>query len=127
MIVLLDTHALLWAGDPGRGLPPRMDEVYRRGDVDCVVSVATVWELAIKIGLGKLRLPVPLPDAIDAARRAGIRVVSIRPEHAYRVQSLPMVHRDPFDRLLAATCLVEGWAILSADTTFDDYGVERIG
>jgi PIN domain nuclease of toxin-antitoxin system len=123
----MDTHAFLWAGDTERDLPPRMAELYRRTDVDCGLSVASIWEIAIKVSLGKLRLPRPLPDAIEAGRRQGIRLVPIRSEHLYRLQELPFHHRDPFDRLLAATCLVEGRTLLSVDTAFDAYGVLRVG
>lgn len=128
MTVVLDTHAFLWLGDSSGGQATRaMRALWKRADIDFGLSIASVWEMSIKAGLGKLVLPMTLPETIQAGVDQGLRILPIRVEYAYRVESLPRLHGDPFDRLLAATCLVEGWSLMSADAIFDDYGVKRVG
>lgn len=92
---------------------------------ELVLSVASLWEIAIKIGLGKLTLPgrpgTYLPPLFE---RSGVSVLPIQAEHALAVADLPLHHRDPFDRLLVAVAKVERLPILTADRTFEDYDVE---
>lgn len=87
------------------------------------VSAASIWEVAVKSGLGKLRAPADLPE-----RLAGFQFerLPVTETHAWRVRDLPPVHADPFDRLLAAQALCEGAAIVSPDAVFEQYGVARI-
>ena len=125
---MLDTHAFLWLGDSSGGQATKgMRALWKRADVTFGLSIASVWEMAIKVGLGRLVLPTTLPETIQAGVDQGVQVLPIRVEYKYRVESLPRLHGDPFDRLLAATCLVEGWSLMSADRIFDDYGVRRAG
>jgi len=92
------------------------------------LSVASVWEIAIKSSTGKLQLGQPLSAFLDAHLSAnGIELLDIRRDHAERVESLPFHHRDPFDRILVAQAVRESIPLLSADATFDAYeGVTRI-
>ena len=124
MTVLLDTHVFLWAGDPSRGLTGAMAERFNTDSL--ALSMASIWEMSIKASLGKLRLPKPLPAVIEDGRRAGIAILPIKAAHVFRVMDLPHVHGDPFDRLLAAACLVEEMTLLSVDAVFDSYGVSRV-
>ena len=118
MRVLLDTHLLLWAlGAPAR-LPTAARRIIRDGDV--YVSAASIWEISIKVALGKLRAD---PDEVLAALEpAGLLSLPISGEHAARVASLPPIHRDPFDRLLVAQALVEPMRLLTDDTVLGGYG-----
>lgn len=127
MRVLLDTHAFLWAAADA----PELGRAARRCFLDPstrpLLSVASVWEMAIKVGLGKLRLDLPLDDLVDEGLTGqGIALLPIELCHALAVRTLPLHHRDPFDRLLAAQALAERIPILSNDDTFERYGVERI-
>ncbi len=94
---------------------------------DLFVSSATVWELAIKVGLRKLQLSDPyrlwMNQAIAILRAA---VIPITIEHAEQQLSLPLHHRDPFDRLLIAQAIVESASIISSDVQFDAYGINRV-
>jgi PIN domain nuclease of toxin-antitoxin system len=88
-----------------------------------MVSAVCVWEAAIKSALGKLRVPDDLPERLD---EFAFERLPVTDAHAWAVRSLPPVHSDPFDRLLAAQALTEGATIVSADAVFDAYGVARI-
>ena len=122
MTLLLDTRALLWllAGDV------RVEGV-RDAIADprtpVLVSAVCVWEAAIKSALGKLRVPDDLPDRLD---EFAFERLSVSDEHAWAVRTLPPLHNDPFDRLLAAQAICERATIVSADTIFDGYGLTRI-
>ena len=124
MKLLLDTHALLWsATDPAR-LAPEARSAIEEGTHDVLVSIVSAWEIAIKQSLGKLDLARPaerwLPDVL---RRTGFEVAELSLPAALRVRSLAWHHRDPFDRLLIAQALEQGYTIVTRDAVFDAYGV----
>ena len=119
--LLVDTHALLWWLMDDDGLSDTARAALADPANDVLVSMASVWEIAIKRGLRRLEAPDDLPDHIEAQGFGWLPVVA---DHAWRVQDLPPRHRDPFDRLLVAQALSEGMAIVSADARFGAYGVE---
>ena len=119
--LLVDTHALLWWLTDDAGLSDTARAALADPANDVLVSTASVWEIAIKRGLGKLEAPDDLPDHIEAQ---GFGWLPVAAEHAWRVRDLPPHHRDPFDRLLVAQALSERMAIVSADARFGAYGVE---
>jgi PIN domain nuclease of toxin-antitoxin system len=126
-VILIDTHVALWYSQDDPKLPPRLrDALDTAGDNAPRLSVASVWEMAVKKSLGKLVMRIDLDTLVARFEQNGIVVVPVLPRHALRVETLPWVHRDPFDRLLAATCLVEGWSLASVDAVFDAYGVARV-
>ncbi|MBI2897571.1 MAG: type II toxin-antitoxin system VapC family toxin [Deltaproteobacteria bacterium] len=127
MKLLLDTHAFLWflAGDR------RLSGTARRRIEDSrherFLSIASVWEMAIKSSLGKLELGDPLAEVVDqGTRENGILLLRVSKEHALGVADLPWHHRDPFDRLLAAQALLDGMSIVGQDHAFEAYGVARV-
>lgn len=129
MKLLLDTHAFLWliAGDTS--LSPRARETIENPDSEPLLSVASLWEMAIKVSLGKLFLNFDLPfaDAIGGQlRNNGTGLLPLDIAHVGRVAVLPFHHRDPFDRLIIAQALVEELPIVGRDKSFDQYGVNRI-
>lgn len=96
-------------------------------DNESVLSIASVWEIAIKVGLGKLTPHVPLVMLIPGQlMQNGIALLDITVDHALRVAQLPYHHRDPFDRMLIAQALTEGLPIIGADSVFDMYSVTRV-
>ncbi len=119
MRLLLDTNALLWllAGDPRLGAQARHEV---EAAAELVVSAASLWEIAIKVSIGKL---TALPELPAVLAEAGVRRLGIEDEHLRRLESLPWHHRDPFDRLLIAQAQAEALTVLTADPTFDDYAV----
>jgi len=123
---LVDAHSLIWALDNPRKLGIRATVILEDPANELIVSVGTIWELSIKVGLGKLSLSLPYRTWMEKALVDLALVVSpITLEIAERQMALPFHHRDPFDRLLAAQCLVEAIPMVSADSVFDQYGVSR--
>lgn len=127
MRVLVDTRAFLWWIDDSSALSSKARKAIADPGNECLLSVASCWEMAVKISLGKLHLPrvmdrfIPEQLALNAFHQLGIEF-----RHVARVASLPFHHRDPFDRLLAAQALEEDCPIVSADRVFRRYGVERV-
>lgn len=126
MRVLLDTHAFLWFVTDDSRLSARAREAVADAE-EAWLSIASCWEMAIKVSIGKLTVATPidrfLPEQL-AANRVGLLHVELA--HATRVAALPWHHRDPFDRLLAAQALGEKLAVVSSDPIFRKYGVKRI-
>jgi len=119
---LIDTHALLWWLTADRRLPRRSREVVADPEHRVVVSAASAWEVAIKAALGKLRAP---DDLLDVVERSGLEWIAVEPGEAYVAGSLPLHHRDPFDRLLVAQAQERAAHLISHDDTFDAYEVSR--
>jgi PIN domain nuclease of toxin-antitoxin system len=123
---LLDTHTFLWM----RHAPDRLGERARVvcGDVssELVLSLASAWEIAIKLSIGKLRLNEPLREILIDTRARGIASLAVKEAHVLRMCELPLHHRDPFDRILAAQALEEGLTLVSVDEAFDAYAVPRV-
>ena len=124
---LLDTHALIWYLSEPSFISEKVKQCITPDSVPVCFSVASVWEMAIKISNGKLRLDVSLEEFLSTATRTyRLEVLSITTRHALRVTSLPFHHRDPFDRMLAAQAMEDGLTIVSCDAILDQYGVNRI-
>ena len=127
MRCILDTHAFLWLAGGDSRLSPRARDLFEDPSNDFVLSIGSVWEMAIKLSLGKLTLGRPLSEVLRIAREEqGIALLAIAPEHATYVSTLEFYHRDPFDRLLVAQSLLEGSPIVSIDGKLDAYGIERL-
>jgi len=127
MRLLLDTHAFLWWVGDAAQLSRQARQAIADPASECLFSLVSAWELAIKVSLGKLQLSLPLrrfiPEQLAANR---FRLLDLSFSHVARVEILEMHHRDPFDRLLAAQALEEKLEIVSADAIFEKYGVTRI-
>jgi PIN domain nuclease of toxin-antitoxin system len=124
--VLLDTHALVWWFSEPAKLSKRATSIITNASNTVLVSAASAWELAIKVNLGKI-------DAMSLVSELGIHIdeegfeeLPIAIGHATRAGSLPMHHRDPFDRLLVAQALELNVPILSADKSLDRYDIRRV-
>lgn len=117
MRALLDTHVVLWALADSPRLSVKAREVLADAGNECWVSSASVWEIAIKIALGKYRLGLPLAAIVDAIEVAGFRTLDVTMRHAAAIESVDVPHADPFDRLLLAQCEVETLRLLTADRT----------
>ena len=120
MDLLLDTNALLWLLDGDERLDPSARDAVQSADT-LAVSVASLWEIAIKVSLGKLS---PMPGLADAVRVLGFARLDIADSHLTVLQRLPFHHRDPFDRLLIGQAMAEALTILTADRAFSAYPVQ---
>ena len=115
MKLLLDTHMVLWALADSPRLSPKAREVLTDPANECWVSSASVWEIAIKVVLGKHELPVPLSAIGRAISESGFRTLDVTMRHATAIEAVRLAHGDPFDRLLLAQCEVETLRLLTAD------------
>ena len=127
MRALLDTHAFLWWVLDDPNLSAECRRILDDGANDVLLSAASAYELAYKANLGRLTLPES-PDDYVRSRLAsnGLAALAIEMGHALRAASLPLIHRDPFDRLLVAQAQVEAIPIITADPAIAQYDVEVI-
>lgn len=123
---LLDTHTFLWmAADSSKPGSNALTAILDTS-TELLLSVASVWEMAIKVSLGKLQLPQPIESfVLSQLKSKDIMLLQIQLQHLAVVTSLPFHHRDPFDRLIAAQAMVEQLPIISTDAAFDAYAVKR--
>lgn len=129
MRLLLDTQAILWYLEGDRRLTATARSLIDDASNDCLVSVASLWEMAVKVRIGKLTSAsgVPPTDVIMGFLVSnGIDLLPIAPAHALRVASLPLGHGDPFDLLIVAQALVEGIPVVGVDSKFDQFGIQRV-
>ena len=127
MKLLLDTHVLIWWSLDSVKLTKKIYELLTDPDNTLVVSIASIWEMQVKVQLGKLDLDKKVSELITHQQQVNnLEVLPIDPAHVYALENLPNEHRDPFDRIIIAQSIVEAIPLLSADKVFDRYPVERI-
>ena len=127
MRLLLDAHAFLWFIMGDSELSSGARAAIENASNEKFVSASSIWEIAIKVSLGKLTLAEPFPVLIPRElARNGFPVIPLSLAHAARISSMPFHHRDPFDRLLIAQAQEEMLEIISADADLDAYGIKRL-
>lgn len=127
MKLLLDTHILLWFLTDDKKLSVGSRTAIEDPDNERWLSPISLLEIALKSRLGKLRLPAPFAAIFPADLLAeDIHLLPLEPRHIEPVSTLPLHHKDPFDRVIAATALVDGLTLVSADPAFDAYGLKRL-
>lgn len=126
MNLLLDTHVLLWWLDDSPGLGAGARQMIIQAP-EVFVSAASIWEIAIKYGIGRLTLPEPpdvcLPRELE---RTGFRILPVSCDHALAAGRLPWHHKDPFDRMLIAQAATEGMVLVTSDRWVEAYGVRCV-
>jgi PIN domain nuclease of toxin-antitoxin system len=126
MRALLDTHTFLWAISGNEKLSHRAGKIFA-GPSDLWLSVASIWEILIKVQIGKLPLPAPVgPYVMRKMADNRIEVLPVSLNHVLRIESLPIRHNDPFDRVLIAQSLEEKLPLVTSDRVFAEYPVEVI-
>ena len=123
---LLDTHALIWFLEGDAQLSSTAKTIILDTDNRLCVSVASLWEMAIKMGIGKLTLTHSIEQIIARLPLEFIELLSIEVPHILAIQQLPFHHKDPFDRLLIAQTKTENLTIISNEAIFDQYAIKRI-
>lgn len=127
MKLLLDTQALLWLISDMPEASETSKKLFLDEANDLYVSLASIWEIAIKLSIGKLTLHQPLETFFtNQLQENAINLLKIHFRHILKVSSLPFHHRDPFDRLIISQALIEKLPIISSDTAFDNYGIKRL-
>jgi PIN domain nuclease of toxin-antitoxin system len=123
--LLLDTHILLWALTDSPFLSRTAHALLRDATNDVYVSSVSIWEIAIKYGMNRGNagdMPITAEAALAMVLEATYELLSIEPEHAVVVGQLPLIHRDPFDRLLVAQACHENIHLLTHDSALAEYG-----
>lgn len=123
---LLDTHALIWLLEENKSLSTNALQVIESFSVKCYVSIASLWEMTIKSNLGKLQLPYDFGELSNALYLYRIQALQIRMNHLQTLQSLPLHHRDPFDRMLIAQAISNNFTLISKDPLFNNYPVKLL-
>ena len=127
MNLLLDTHTFLWFVSDDQRLSEATKALIEADDSQPFLSIASVWEMAIKVSLGKLKLDEPFEIFIpQQLAMNGTGILNISLEHTAAISTLPFHHRDPFDRLIAVQARLEKMPLVSADPAFDAYEVQRV-
>lgn len=127
MRFLVDTHTFLWAILSPEKMTDRVSGIFMDRGTELLISVATPWEMAIKAGIGKLDNAAEVLDNFESLLAAGgYRILETSIRHVIASGTLPLYHKDPFDRLLIAQALNLNLPILSSDDIFDRYGVIRV-
>ncbi|MGE5659053.1 MAG: type II toxin-antitoxin system VapC family toxin [Actinomycetota bacterium] len=125
MEFLLDTHAFLWylLGDPNLGHTAK-EAIDRKTNL--YFSIASLWEISIKINLGKLQVNRPFEDLVKELQYLNIQILPLTVEDTEVYVALPLHHRDPFDRILVAQAMNHSLFLLSRDLAFDAYSIQRV-
>lgn len=127
MRLLLDTHTFIWFVINSPRLSVVVRGLIEDENNEKLLSIASVWEMAIKHSSGKLSFSLPFREFIEQQLSINsMELLNINLEHTYVVATLPLHHRDPFDRLLIAQAMVDKIPILTADSAFDAYPVQRL-
>lgn len=126
MNVLVDTHILLWFLKGEKELPKRIIAILQNKDTNCFVSIASLWEIAIKTQLDKLNLGFPLPDLSQYLTDLDIEILPVTFNHIITLTQLENHHRDPFDRIIIAQAINENLALISKDENFDHYPIVNL-
>ena len=123
MRLLLDTHVLLWAAGQPKRLAPRLRRLLERPESELLFSAASLWEAVIKRGLGRGDFQVDVRELRRGLLGNEYHELPVSGEHALALDALPPLHKDPFDRILVAQCLVEGVTLVTADPLLARYPI----
>ncbi len=127
MKYLLETQVLLWFVNGDSSLPKKFPKKFITNENQIFVSYVSIWEIGIKNSIGKLHLSENLQYFIDTEiKNYKFQLLDILLPHIVQATSLPLHHRDPFDRMLIAQSIIENIPVISSDSIFDRYSINRI-
>jgi PIN domain nuclease of toxin-antitoxin system len=125
--ILIDTHAALWLFNEHENLSPRASDCLCDDENKLYISIASAWEIAIKHSLGKLtEFPGGVKLFLSAIYENPIELMPVLPKHVEKVEEIPYIHGDPFDRIIIATAMCENMAILTTDENIPKYDVKCV-
>lgn len=127
MRILIDTHIFIWWSDNLRLLSAPALAYLNDSNNQLIISTGSLWEIQIKLSIGKLPLRLPLAEMVREQQQVnGFQILPITLDHVLALETLPMHHKDPFDRLLIAQAQSENLPLLSADAVFNQYPIRRL-
>jgi PIN domain nuclease of toxin-antitoxin system len=125
MNIIIDTHVFIWLDTQPEKISTTAMEICQNSHNQLYMSIASVWEMQIKMQLGKLKLDMQLNEMIEVQQQENdLNILNIYLKHIYQLQALPSHHNDPFDRIIIAQSLLENMPIISADNKFKSYAVQ---
>ena len=123
MKYLIDTHVIIWLAKDSFEIPMSIKELIENPENDIYICSVSLWEIAIKMNLGKLDLKQPLSELLSDIKNSGFNILQIEDKYLSSLLELPYIHKDPFDRLIISTALVEGLSIITTDENIKKYDV----
>ncbi|MCL2054195.1 MAG: type II toxin-antitoxin system VapC family toxin [Oscillospiraceae bacterium] len=126
MKYLIDTHAVIWYYENSPELPDKIVKLIDNPANSIYICAISLWEIALKMNLGKLNLKLPLDELLDNINDRDFTILQIKDKYLSNLGNLPFIHKDPFDRLIVATALVEGLTIITIDENIQKYEVDWI-
>lgn len=126
MAYLVDTHTLLWHFNGDSQMSHIAMSILKDNKEKKCISIVSLWEIAIKIGVGKLRLEFDFADIKQMLSRSNIFLLDVNVEHTQTIIQLPLHHRDPFDRMIIAQAITENLTIISKDKNFSLYPIKLL-
>jgi PIN domain nuclease of toxin-antitoxin system len=126
MDYLVDTQSFIWFVENDEKLPAKIKQLMEREDVRLLISIASLWEITIKMSLGKLILSGSIEKIINDLSLNGFDLMKIEPEHLITLSKLEYIHRDPFDRIIIAQTISADIQLVSSDDIFSKYPVKRV-
>jgi len=123
---LLDTHVAIWLFRDDQKLSENSRRIFRNISNSIYISIASIWELAIKISIGKMSFNGKIPKFVELAEDNNITILPIETSYLPVLDILPSIHRDPFDRILIATAMAERMTLISADENIARYNVPLV-
>ena len=124
MKYLLDTHAVIWYYENSAELSRTAEKLIDNAANIKYIHVVSLWEIAIKINLGKLKVSFTLDEMLNDVKNRDFNILQIENEYLNRLAALPYIHKDPFDRLIIATALAEDLTIITVDENIQKYDVK---
>lgn len=127
MKYLIDTHILLWLASDNPRLSKKVKKIFLNVENEIYLSIASIWEMAIKISLNKLMIKLPLKKFIEENIIGnGIKILDIKVDHLLEIEKLPFHHHDPFDRMIISQSIFESMNIITVDSNFNYYNTKVI-
>lgn len=127
MNFILDTHVFIWWTLTPEKLSSTVIDLINNEDNGLLLSIASIWEMQIKITIGKLHFDESLSEVVSSQRDINdVQILPVELEHIWQLDNLQLYHKDPFDRMLIAQALTENISIISIDSVFDQYPVQTI-
>lgn len=126
MNLLLDTHAFMWFINGDKSLPAKVINLIKNIENKCFISIASIWEIAIKFSLGRLNLEGEFGEISNFLNENDIEIIPITFEHIQTLLRLEYYHRDPFDRIIISQGIYDSLVIVTKDENFKNYNVKLV-
>lgn len=121
MRYLLDTHAIIWHYEGSSKITPKVNELINNIDNSFYISAVSLWEIALKLSLGKLTVDFTFNELIDDIESGDFSILQVGNDYLKGLSTLPFIHKDPFDRLLISTAISENLTIITVDENIQKY------